>query len=139
MNRPAFSLSRRGFFGRCLLGALASLSLNLNLYAADPANGKTVYQMNCQACHQPAGAGIPGAFPPLADNANLAGNPDYIAQAIVKGVSGPLTVNGKSYNGVMPSMAHISDSDIADLVAYILSDLNGSDLTLSEANISALR
>ena len=30
------------------------------------AYGKKVYEANCAACHQPDGAGLKGAFPPLA-------------------------------------------------------------------------
>lgn len=124
---------------QCLLGMGAVLALSGNAWAADPANGKTVYQQNCQACHQAAGAGVQGAFPPLADNPNIAGNPEYLAEAIIKGVSGPLEVNGSHYNGAMPAMGHIDNQKIVDLVAYILSDLNGTDGAISEESVQALR
>ncbi|WP_347330582.1 c-type cytochrome [Marinimicrobium locisalis] len=124
---------------QCLLSFGAVVVLAGNAWAADPANGKTVYQQNCQACHQAAGAGVPGAFPPLANNPNIAGNPQYLAEAIIKGVSGPLEVNGKQYNGAMPPMGHIDNQKIVDLVAYILSDLNGGDGAISEASVQALR
>lgn len=32
--------------------------------SAEP-DGKALYTANCQSCHQPDGAGLPGAFPPL--------------------------------------------------------------------------
>lgn len=107
--------------------------------AADPTNGKTVYQHNCQACHQADGVGIQGAFPPLAENSNLSANPDYVARAIVQGVSGPVEVSGSHYNGVMPAMAHISNKQVVDLVAYILSDLNSAEGAVSEEVVEALR
>lgn len=122
-----------------LAGIGAMLAMTTTAWAADPANGKAVYQQNCQACHQSAGAGVKGAFPPLADNPNIAGNPEYLAEAIIKGVSGPLEVNGDHYSGHMPAMAHIDNQKIVDLVAYILSDLNGEDGTVSEDSVQSLR
>ncbi len=107
--------------------------------AADPANGKTLYQYNCQACHQAEGAGIKGAFPPLADNPNLVGDADYVARAIIQGVSGPITVGDTDYNGAMPAMAHMSNEQVVDLVAYILLDLNDDDDAISEEAVQALR
>ncbi|MBE8718256.1 c-type cytochrome [Cellvibrio polysaccharolyticus] len=107
--------------------------------ADDVTAGKAVYQKNCQACHQPTGAGIKGAFPPLADNPNIKDNPEHIANSILKGQSGHITVNGDSYNGMMPPLAHLSDENIADVVAFILAEWNESKTTLSAADIKALR
>lgn len=133
--RSAFRLLRQSLIG----GIGAMLVMTTTAWAADPTNGKAVYQQNCQACHQPGGVGIKGAFPPLADNPNIAGNPEYLAEVIIKGVSGPMEVNGDHYSGHMPAMAHIDNQKIGDLVAYILSDLNGEDETISEASVQALR
>lgn len=137
--RPFFrSVSR--LLRKALLGGIgAMLAVTATAWAADPTNGKAVYQQNCQACHQPGGAGVKGAFPPLADNPNIAGNPEYLAEAIIKGVSGPLEVNGDHYSGHMPAMAHIDNQKIVDLVAYILSDLNGEEEVISEASVQTLR
>ncbi len=141
MNReppgPFFRSASR-LLRQLLLGGIGAM-LAVTAWAADPTNGKAVYQQNCQACHQPGGAGIKGAFPPLADNPNIAGNPEYLAEVIIKGVSGPLEVNGDHYSGHMPAMAHIDNQKIVDLVAYILSDLNGEDGPISEASVQALR
>ena len=38
---------------------------------AEAADGKNAYKKYCQACHQPAGKGLAGVFPPLADNPNI--------------------------------------------------------------------
>lgn len=127
------------FIRQCVFSFGAVLALAGNAWAADVDNGKAVYQQNCQACHQAAGVGIQGAFPPLAGNPNISGNPQYLAEVIIKGVSGPLEVNGNHYNGVMPPMGHLDSQKVVDLVAYILSELNGSDGAISEASVQALR
>ncbi|MEP7093243.1 MAG: c-type cytochrome, partial [Flavobacterium sp.] len=54
--------------GMCLYG-----------YSQNAANGKSVYTKTCIACHQPTGAGIPGAFPPLVGWAAVTGTLDVSA------------------------------------------------------------
>ncbi len=101
---------------------------------AEAADGKNAYKKYCQACHQPAGKGLAGVFPPLADNPNIKDKPDYIAQTIVKGKSGAVTVNGTTYNGSMPPMAYLKDADIAAIVNYVNTELaNGSSTIEADA------
>lgn len=89
---------------------------------ATPVDGATVYQ-NCAACHQAQGTGIPGAFPPLAGHVPqlLAadGGRDYVVHVLLYGLQGSITVQGKSYNGVMPSWAHLSDAQLAAVIDYV--------------------
>lgn len=119
-----------------LVASLVSLASPL---AAASSEGKAVYQQFCQACHQVGGKGVPGAFPPVANNSNINNNPSYLAEVIVKGVSGPLEVNGKQYNGFMPAMGYMSNQQVADVVNYILSEMNDSGKTLSEDEVQSLR
>ena len=77
------------------------------------ASGEAVYLANCAACHQPNGQGLPGAFPPLAQSDFLEGNRRDVMQAALFGLSGPITVNGADYNGVMPSMGYLADEELA--------------------------
>lgn len=85
--------------------------------------GETTYA-NCSACHQAAGSGIPGAFPPVAGHAAalaaLPGGANYLMHTILFGLSGEITVDGAAYNGVMPPWAHLSDAEIAAVVDYIV-------------------
>ena len=43
-----------------------------------PEPGAEVYQLACLACHQPEGKGLPGVYPPLANNPNIHSNPDRL-------------------------------------------------------------
>jgi nitrite reductase (NO-forming)/hydroxylamine reductase len=88
-------------------------------------NGGTVdpaalYQANCGACHQANGEGMAGAFPPLADSDYIREDPWRAMQATVIGMSGPLTVNGVDYNGVMPAMSYLSDEELSTILTYVL-------------------
>lgn len=82
--------------------------------------GAEVYSSVCASCHQPGGVGLPGRYPPLKDNPNLT-DPAYIEDVIRNGRSGPITVNGETYDGVMPAQGAMSDGDISAVVTYIMS------------------
>lgn len=81
--------------------------------------GQQVYNQVCAACHQPDGAGVANVFPPLAESDWLEGGADRSIAAIIHGLSGKITVNGKEYNGVMPAMSNLSDEDIANVMTYV--------------------
>lgn len=82
----------------------------------------TLYQQ-CQGCHQPTGAGIPGVFPPLAGHVpeilGAKGGRVWLIQVLLYGLSGEITVKGAKYNAVMPGYRQLSDADIAALLNHI--------------------
>ena len=84
------------------------------------ASGETLYAAHCSACHQASGAGLAGAFPPLAESSYLADGPAAAVNAILNGLSGPITVNGTDYNAVMPNLSYLGDSDAADIVTFVM-------------------
>jgi len=102
-------------------------------------DGKKAYEANCQACHQPNGQGLPGAFPPLAGNPNVNADKLHVVRTVLKGASGPLEVNGQKYNAVMPPMQHISDEDIADIANYVLSSWGNKGGEVTEDDVEQVR
>ena len=80
--------------------------------------GLRVYGQNCLACHQADGQGVSGAFPPLASSDWLNADKARSIRAVLAGLSGAITVNGKPYNGVMPAM-RLSDEDVAYVLSYV--------------------
>jgi nitrite reductase (NO-forming)/hydroxylamine reductase len=103
------------------------------------ARGEAVYLGNCAACHQPTGQGLPGAFPPLAQSDFLAGSRREVMQAALFGLSGPITVNGQDYNGVMPSMGYLTDQELADAITYVFSSWGNDVAAVSVDEVAALR
>ena len=103
------------------------------------ARGETIYLSNCSACHQPTGAGLAGAFPPLAKSDFLTGNRKEVLGVALFGKSGPLTVNGVEYNGVMPSMGYLPDQDLADVLTYVLGSWGNTGSAVSVEEVAALR
>jgi mono/diheme cytochrome c family protein len=79
--------------------------------------GKTVYQTNCMSCHMPEGTGLEGTFPPLVKSKNLA-DKNRVIKIILKGLSGPLKVNGVDYDGEMAGI-NLTNEQVADVANYI--------------------
>jgi len=103
-------------------------------------NGPTaLYLANCAACHQADGQGLPGAFPPLANSDLISGDPWQIMEATVKGMSGPITVNGQEYDGVMPAMSYMSDEDLAKVLTYVLNSWGNPGGSFTADQISTYR
>jgi mono/diheme cytochrome c family protein len=81
------------------------------------ARGEALYRTHCSGCHQLNGQGLAGAFPPLAGSDYLLADRRRAIETVVLGRSGPITVNGVGYNGVMPGMGYLADPDVADIVS----------------------
>ena len=100
--------------------------------------GKAVYESNCLACHQATGQGVEGAFPPLAKSDYLTADTKRGIHAILRGVSGKITVNGKEYNSVMPAVA-LNDDQAANVLTYILNSFGNSGGEVTPAQVAAER
>jgi mono/diheme cytochrome c family protein len=112
--------------------------------AADEATlaaGKAVYNTTCFACHQPTGLGLPPAFPPLKDSDWVsAPKPGRLVRIALHGVTGPLTVNGKPYNGLMPGHAlQLTDDKIAAVLTYIRHEYGSKAAPVSTEYVAAAR
>jgi nitrite reductase (NO-forming)/hydroxylamine reductase len=103
------------------------------------AKGEAVYLANCAACHQPTGVGLAGAFPPLAGSDFLQGDRKKVMAAALFGLDGPITVNGVEYNGVMPSLGHLRDEDLAAALTYVFGSWGNGGAAVSVAEVAALR
>ena len=101
-------------------------------------DGRQVYESVCAACHQPDGSGLSGAFPPLKDSDYLQADVDRAITTVLQGLSGEITVNGNTYNAVMPPMNYLSDEKVASVLTYVLREWNdGGEVT--PAQVASLR
>ena len=104
-------------------GGKAPLAANTAGQPATPAiDGGQIYTTRCVSCHQANGAGVPGAFPPLAGSEWVNGDPKILALIPLLGISGSITVAGNSYTGTMPAFgAMLSDAELAAVLSHIRS------------------
>lgn len=121
---------RRGSRRLCLaVAALALLGLGVGvgqgelLFTVDTTPGEIVYAATCAACHQVDGRGLPAAFPPLAAHIpRLLASDDgraYLPAVVLHGLTGPIEVEGDSYDGVMPPWLQLRDQQLADVLNYV--------------------
>ncbi|MCA9490451.1 MAG: c-type cytochrome, partial [Myxococcales bacterium] len=91
--------------------------------AATPAQrakaGEALFQGTCSTCHQADGKGLEGVFPPLAGSDFLMADKKRAIGIVVNGLSGKVTVNGKSYDSVMPPMSQLNDDEVANILTYV--------------------
>ncbi len=103
------------------------------------ADGGKVYSTVCAACHQAEGQGLAGAFPPLAESDYLAAGAGPAIEAVINGLSGPVTVNGKDYNAVMPNLSYLSDEEVADVVTFVMNSWGNPGGEVSSGEVTAVR
>jgi mono/diheme cytochrome c family protein len=84
------------------------------------ANGKDLYNGagSCVACHMADGRGQPGSVPPLAGSDWL-DNSDRTIAIVLRGMAGPVKVNGQRYYSAMPPQLLFDDEKIADMITYV--------------------
>ncbi len=117
---------------------IAMFGIGIQGFSQVAAKGKVIYDKVCIACHQAAGQGIPGAFPPLAKSDYLNKDVNRAIRDVVKGLTGPITVNGKKFNGAMPAQA-LSDQQLADAFTYVYSSWGNSKKVVTPAMVKAQR
>ena len=100
--------------------------------------GQRVFTSVCVACHQPGGVGIDNVFPPLAGSDYLNADKRRAIGTLINGLSGPVTVNGKSFNSAMPALG-MSDEDVANVLTYVYNNWKNAGHDVTPAEVKSLR
>jgi len=101
--------------------------------------GQALFAGTCSTCHQPNGEGMSGVFPPLAKSDFIKADPKRIVDVVLHGLTGPVTVNGKDYNSVMPPMSQLTDDEVANLGTYVLNSWGNPGGRIDKAEVAARR
>jgi len=96
--------------------------------------GKKVFLSACFACHMQEGQGLAGVFPPLAGSDFLKADKSRAIRIPLKGLQGPITVNGKPYNNIMPPQV-FTDDQIADVLTYVMNSWGNDFGTVSTPEV----
>jgi mono/diheme cytochrome c family protein len=103
-------------------------------------DGAGVYATNCSSCHQSNGAGLPGAFPPLANNPVVNGDPKALIHIVKFGLNGKIMVGTQAYNGTMPAWGqNLSDGQVASAVTFIRASWGNHASAVSAADVAAAK
>jgi mono/diheme cytochrome c family protein/glucose/arabinose dehydrogenase len=84
--------------------------------------GAEKYTVLCASCHQTHGLGTPGVAPRLAGSEWVTGSSQRLAQVVLRGLVGPIEVNGEEWNLHMPGIGSsgvVNDEDLAAILTYI--------------------
>jgi cytochrome c6 len=88
----------------------------------------TLFSDNCAASQQPKGQGVPGAFPPLAGNKFVQGDPKGPAYVLTHG------------RGGMPNFSEdLNDKQIADVLTYVRTSWGNAGGALDPTIVAAER
>lgn len=101
--------------------------------------GKRVYMQSCAMCHQAEGQGIEGVFPPLAKADYLMEDKLRSVRVVVHGKYGPITVNGKKYDSVMPPQTQLTDEQVADVVTFVRNSFGNSGPGVTKEEVIQIR
>lgn len=120
--------------------AFASVKEGPTDEAALRAHGEKVYTAICAGCHGADGKGLGDSFPPLAGAGGFYGDGANHARIVVHGLSGPIEVLGKAYNGAMPPQGGtLSDYDIAAVVTFERTSWGNADGAITPEIVASVR
>ena len=101
--------------------------------------GEALFAGTCSVCHQPNGDGLEGVFPPLARSDFLMSDLKRAITIVLNGLSGPVTVNGKTFNSVMPPMSQLNDDEVANILSYVRNAWGNQDAQVSAEEVAEIR
>lgn len=101
--------------------------------------GAEIYNLYCGTCHQRDGKGDGTRFPPLGGTDWVTGNKRRLIEILLKGMEGPITVNGVDYNQIMPSHSFLSNEDLASVLTYIRKSFGNQANSVSALEVQRIR
>ncbi|WP_295120641.1 PVC-type heme-binding CxxCH protein [uncultured Chitinophaga sp.] len=107
--------------------------------------GKIIYNKEgyCKTCHQPDGKGLTASgFPPLAVNNWVNGSDERLIKLVLKGVMGPIEVNGKKYPGQVPMTPFgglLKDDEVAAVLTYVRNSFGNKGGVIFPEKVKAIR
>jgi mono/diheme cytochrome c family protein len=101
--------------------------------------GKVVYEQYCLVCHQADGSGVQSLNPPLIKTQWVLGDKTELISILLNGLDKEIDVNGDVYANVMPSQAHLTDAEIADVLTYVRNSFSNQASAIRSAEVAKAR
>ena len=100
-------------------------------------------EAHCVTCHQANGKGLPDSgLPPLIDSSWVTGDPDRLIKLTLKGLMGPIEVNGRKYPGQVPMTPFeqlLNDDEIASVLTYTRNAFGNKASAIRESDVARVR
>jgi mono/diheme cytochrome c family protein/glucose/arabinose dehydrogenase len=107
--------------------------------------GKLIYMKEgyCTTCHQPDGKGLSAAgFPPLSGTKWVTGNDERLIKVVLKGLLGPIEVEGKKYPGQVPMTPFaglLNDDEVAAVLTYVRNSFGNQGGPITAEKVKQVR
>jgi mono/diheme cytochrome c family protein/glucose/arabinose dehydrogenase len=107
--------------------------------------GKEIYERDgfCSTCHQADGNGLPSSgFPPIAGTSWATGSEERLIKLTIKGLYGPIVVDGKEYPGQVPMTPFggmLDDEEIAAVLTYVRNSFGNNASPITPAKVKEVR
>ncbi len=112
---------------------LADLRAGTTKPAGAAIDGKQLFTAHCVACHQATGKGLPGVFPPLDGSEWVLGDQRVLANILLHGIDGEISVAGTVYKGNMPPFKQLADAELAALASHVRAEWSNKAAALTPA------
>ena len=118
----------RNWISKAMSGLLAAASILAAGDACAQITGEQGFVDNCSACHQKTGVGIAGAFPALAGDTFVQGDPAIVAATVLNG------------RGGMPAFKDsLDDPTLAAILTYVRSAWGNKAGPMTAGDFSKVR
>ncbi len=107
--------------------------------------GKLIYNKEgyCKTCHQADGKGLTASgFPPLSGTAWVNGSDERLIKLVLKGLVGPIVVNGQKYPGQVPMTPFgglLKDEEVAAVITYVRNSFGNNGAAVSAEKVKKIR
>ena len=107
--------------------------------------GKEIYARDgyCNTCHQPNGKGLfSSGYPPLAGTKWVNGNEDRLIKLVLKGLLGPIEIDGKKYPGQVPMTPFeglLNDTEVAAVLTYVRNSFGNQAPAIQPEKVKQVR
>jgi mono/diheme cytochrome c family protein len=114
---------------------------DLDLYL----EGSKIYAKEgyCTTCHQSNGKGLSASgFPPLANSKWSVGSEERLIKLVLKGLMGPMEVNGVKYSGQVPMTPYgglLNDREVAAVLTYVRNSFGNKASAVDPMKVKAVR
>jgi mono/diheme cytochrome c family protein len=97
----------------------------------------------CITCHQADGNGLDASgFPPLTGSKWVVGSEERLIKLVLKGIYGPIEVNGGKYPGNVPMTPFggmLKDEEVAAVLTYVRNSFGNNAPAVSPAKVKEVR
>jgi glucose/arabinose dehydrogenase/cytochrome c553 len=111
-----------------------------NLQTGDRLEGSILYDTYCARCHADNGMGDKSRFPPLLGSPYVTGDKNLLISIILNGMQGPMKIDNKTYNSIMPAHKNLLDDHaIASIATYIRHRFGKKASTVKTTDVQEIR